>query len=94
MKSNRYRVINGVEMCFCKLHQEWLECSNFYYRNRNSMFEYSCKPCILAKNRNNKEKREWKLGDKEMATKVLQACGYDPSSTIPVWEQFLIKHDL
>ena len=40
----------------------------------------------------NKEKMD-KL-TRQYADELLVGMGYDPSSTIPVYEQFLIKHDL
>lgn len=95
MKQPRRINVNGVDMCWCKRHEAYIECSKFYYRYHNNMYEYECKECISERNRLFKLKnKEGKPTEKELKEIFLRACGYDPESKIPIHEQFLIKHDL
>jgi hypothetical protein len=95
MKTERIKTVDGVTYVWCKNHQEYLECSNFYFRKKGILYDYMCKACVLEKNKRQRESKSIpKVAEKELSNMLLKACGYDPSSTISIHEQFLIKHDL
>lgn len=95
-KLNRYKIEDGIELCFCSSHGEFLPCEEFTKsKTYDHGFEYRCRECYKNKvpskygfqqNKRNIEERA--LND------FLIQCGYDPTSLVPVHEQFLIKHDL
>lgn len=95
-KIDRYKVVDGQELCYCSSEGIFRPCNEF---NRSKTYEhgfdYRCREC----GRNNVhslygsfetiEKENRKILDEFYRT-----CGYDPSSPIPIHEQFLIRHDL
>lgn len=92
----RYKVIDGQPWCFCSSHDEFFPCEQFTKsRTFEHGYEYRCKSCqynqIPSKYSTRGISRQNEL---DIVKKFLVSCGYNPESTIPVHEQFLIKHDL
>ncbi len=92
----RHKIIDGVEYCLCSSHGHFLPCTEFsnvnkYYHGYN----YRCKDCAK-----NLTPAQWGSGQKKVenekmgSQRLLMVLGYDPTSTIPIHQQFLLKHDL
>ena len=94
-KSDRKINVNGVDMCWCITHQDYLPCEEFYIRPKvPTGYDYRCSECaraIAQKNRYDRLGYE-KMDDKTATNVVLTILGYDPHSDIPVHEQFIQKH--
>lgn len=39
-------------------------------------------------------KQEWKQSERQITMDMLRVMGYDPESTIPIYQQFIDKHQL
>jgi hypothetical protein len=85
---------DGVEKCFCHYCEIYHNCTE-HFRTTKNKHGYSTRCKDTSKNyytqpseftRQEIVKRECHI--------ILQKLGYDLNSTIPVYEQFLIKHDL
>ena len=92
----RFRVVDGVEMCFCSAHHDFSPCSEHTRANHNPhSYDYKCRKCIregrLSKLYPNSDQRET---ERIMTLHILKSIGYDTESSISIHEQFLTKHHL
>lgn len=95
-KLTRYKVEDGKEWCFCSSHGEFLPCEQFTKsKTYEHGYEYRCRYCwknsIPSKFGTHQIKQQM---ERNIVDNFLKQCGYDPTSPVPVYEQFLIKHDL
>lgn len=88
-----YKLEDGVEKCWCTRCEVYHPCEE-HYTNRKSKTGYShiCKKKTKNYYKAPKENRNTLI--KRQSQEVLKNLGYNLESTIPVYEQFLIKHDL
>lgn len=85
---------DGVDKCFCSRCDEYHDCIEFH-RDRRTPTGYAYNCIATAKKYGVTQSQQTFLREtKEGSDVVLKALGFDPNSTIPVHEQFLIKHDL
>lgn len=92
----RNKLIDGVELCFCSAHYDFLPCENFSKnKTYHHGFHYRCFECenlgIKSKWEPNIKKEE---SEKKTVQELLQHLGYDTLSNTPIYQQFLNKHNL
>jgi hypothetical protein len=90
----RHIIVEGLDKCFCSRCDEYHDCIEFH-RDRRTPTGWSYNCVATAKKYGVTESQQTFLREtKEGSDEVLKALGYDPTSPIPVHQQFLIKHDL
>lgn len=93
---DRHKIVDGVEYCLCSGHGYFLPCSEFGLAKKyHHGYNYRCKECAK-----NLTPAKWGHAQKKVENekielqRVLKVLGYDPTSTIPIHQQFILKHDL
>ena len=88
----KIKIIDGQKWCHCARHDAFAPCDEFHIDNsKKHKYRSSCIVC----ERNMKHKEVIPLGYNERYARIiLTRLGYDVKSKIPIWQQFLIKHDL
>jgi len=94
--NDRYKLVDGIELCFCSGHYDYLPCSEFQ-RNRGFAhgYNYSCIQC-----QENGVKSKWgptikkEENEKLLVNQFLENLGYDLHSPKPVHQQFSEKYNL
>lgn len=92
----RYKVEDGVELCYCSGHNDYLPCTEHTRANHNPHgYDYKCRKCIRERRTSklypNDEQRE---SERILTNQILKSIGYDPESHLSVHKQFLMKHHL
>lgn len=93
-RSDRMIRVEGVNLCWCKMHGGYLPCDKFYLRPRTGTgYDYNCSECTKTKayESRNKNKPDNTIDERTAAMNLLRSIGYDPDSDIPVHEQFQKK---
>jgi hypothetical protein len=94
-QSERMIKQEGVSLCWCAMHKEYLPCDQFYIRERTGTgYDYNCMTCIKEQAKRSREKNRSipKENEKQISDHILTRLGYDTQSDIPVHEQFLKKY--
>lgn len=94
-QSDRKKIVDGVDMCWCATHKDYLPCDQFYLRPKSiTGHDYCCMECVKVKSQLYRYKRLGydKMDDKTATNVVLSLMGYDPHSEVSVHEQFIQKH--
>lgn len=84
---------DGIDKCWCRRCEVWHDCTQHYINRKSKTgYSYICK----AKTKNYYKEPEVKAEVivKMESERILKKLGYNLESSIPVHEQFLIKHDL
>lgn len=91
-----YIIENGIPHCYCSRCAQYHECSEFHRDRRTpNGYAYNCRATCKEYSKNFSNHNETKHENTiEGNNLILKALGYDPNSSIPIHEQFLIKHDL
>ena len=84
---------DGLEKCWCRRCEVWHLCDEHYVNRKSKTgYSYICK----AKTKNYYKAPQVNQEDfvRGHTERILKQLGYNLESSIPVYEQFLIKHDL
>jgi len=88
-----YRVEGGIEYCYCKkCDTEHFCAEHFKNKERKHGYSLSCKSS--TKNYYKAPAIPKSVIVETESKKILKQLGFDLNSTIPVHEQFLLKHEL
>lgn len=95
-KIERYKIVDGEELCYCSSEgifrpcNEFLKCSTYYHG-----YDYRCRLCAKNKQKSlHGQSVDLEKQYRKILNEFYKKCGYDPKSTIPIHEQFLIRHEL
>lgn len=95
MKRVNYYIENYVEKCWCRRCEEYHDCIHHEQDPRTPHgYRYFCDATSKRAHGPGQSKEHVEAITRKYANEILRELGYDPDSTIPVYEQFLIKHDL
>jgi hypothetical protein len=84
----KIKIIDGRQFCHCAKHNDFLPCEEFHKDNtKKHKHRSSCIEC----DRIGKIPEDYTT---KHAKIILSKLGYNVKSKIPIWQQFLIKHDL
>jgi hypothetical protein len=90
----RFKIENGVEMCFCSRHKDYSPCSDHTISRKNPHgYDYYCKQCLYSHRGRTKPQPQSEF-EKDSVNRVLISLGYDLNSSLSIHDQFLIKHNL
>jgi len=89
----QYIVLDGIEYCYCKKCETTHFCAE-HFKNKRSSHGYSLNCKSSTKNYYKPPAIPKKQIVEIECKKILKQLGFDPNSTIPVHEQFLIKHEI
>ena len=82
-----------IKMCWCSYEKMYKPCSVFSPRPGQHGYQYYCKDCAAAIKRDELEP-EASIYVREGADNLLKKLGYNLSSELSVYEQFIKKHFL
>ena len=92
-KKIRYKIEDGVELCFCSQHDQFHPCDEFQRSKAAHGYQYNCR--VITKLHGENRGIEFsKNQERIQAIEILKLLGYDTESEIPVHKQFEKKHDL
>jgi hypothetical protein len=88
---------NGKRLAYCNAHKEYLPIEDFGVVKALGTPRPKCRKCEAALSRA-QHARERLLRDnrtdEEVAMDILKLLGYDLNNEVPVWQQFLIRHQI
>jgi hypothetical protein len=92
----RLKIVDGESLCWCAQHQDYLPCEKFAASiSYDNGYNYKCIECTTAnRDEHKKKKNEGVIPERELLNLFYRQCGYDPTSPIPIHEQFVIRHEL
>lgn len=86
-------LVDGLKLCFCIGCQTFHPCSE-HFKDKKNKTGYSSR-CKLNKKKYSRPPKPSKAEFvNEESEKMLSRLGYDTNSTIPIHQQFIIKHEL
>ncbi len=96
MKKTFYYIKDNEEICWCRRCETYHNCMQHGRDTRTPHgYRYFCEQSqLFAREGIGPDADKIRELTRKYADELLKEMGYDPSSTIPVYEQFLIKHDL
>jgi len=95
MQKVNYFIDNYVEMCWCRRCEKYHNCIEHDPDPRTPHgYRYFCQDTAKRGHGPGQTKDSVELRYRKYADEILRDMGYDPKASIPVYEQFLIKHDL
>ena len=94
MRPARYYIDDYGENCYCSRCETYHPCEEHHRDKRTPTgYAYNCK-ATSKKYGSTQSQKTFQAILKKESDEMLVKMGYDPTSSIPVYEQFLIKHDL
>lgn len=94
MEKSVYRIVDDIEFCYCVKCKEYHDCTEFGYDTRTPHgYSKTCEK-MMKERLGFKSHFSQSQFNRKSADEILTKLGYNLKSTIPVHEQFLIKHDL
>jgi hypothetical protein len=95
MKSSvRTLIDDEVKKCYCKNCDTFHDCSEHFLNSKTKNgYSYSCKATTKNYYAPPKEFTQEQIVKME-SDRILERLGYDLTSPVPIYKQFLLKHDL
>ena len=87
---------DGNKLVYCSKHKGYSHMSEFGTLTNSDRPRSQCRLC----ERNGANKRrdpnyvKVRKTDKELATEILTDLGYDVNSEVPLWIQFMMRHEM
>ena len=88
----KIKITDGAKWCHCAKHDGFSLCDDFH-KDKTSKHGYrsSCIECERLHKLNKTQPLNY---NERYARILLSRIGYDVKSKVPIWQQFLLKHDL
>jgi hypothetical protein len=87
---------NGNRMVFCSQHKEYTPIEEFGLQPSSNYPRSACKRCEAkaSSKRRSPDYVKVRKSDREVALEILAELGYNVNSEVPLWIQFMMRHEM